>query len=98
MQYLRKGVILCYSLWCAVLVYLMYVNFVEMREAYCPEFVPVHHFFLVLSITVILPYLFLFVINLIERNKKTYQFMTITKLYIGTMLLFGIGCIVDYLV
>lgn len=98
MHYLRKGVILTFGIWCVLLIYLMYANLVEMREPYCPEFIPIHHFFLVLSITVVLPYLFLFAINVIEHNKKTNQFMTITKLYIGTMLLFGIGCIVDYLV
>ena len=98
MHYFRKGIVQGYYVWCVVLVYLMYANLVEMRAPFCPEYIPVHHFFLVLSSTVFIPYLFLFIINRIARNKKSYQFGAITRPYLGTMLLFGIGCLVDYLV
>ncbi|WP_413513032.1 hypothetical protein [Myroides odoratus] len=98
MRYLRAGIIIGFGLWCVVLLALMFVNFLEMREPFCPEYIPPYHFFLILSISAFLPYTFLFVMNGIERKNKTKQFRITTKLYLGTLLLFTLGCIVDYII
>lgn len=97
MRYLRGGIIGGFSLWCVILVMLMYVNLIHSREPFCPEHIPNNHFFWVLSGSAMLAYLLLFGINTIARKNKTKQFRIITYLYLSFLLLLGLGYAVDYI-